>query len=90
MNDNILFCEIANQLNITELEVFERAYYHWHRSTYPNPQALECLYGMVIMSRASCPFWVRDYCRRVKEALEDDDLKTFWELSNVGQPVTGD
>lgn len=77
-----LLCEIANRLEITELEVFENAYRYWHQDEF-NPKALESLYGQYLMNKASCPYWVRDYCRRLKEALDDNDMRALWDLAKL-------
>ena len=82
MNDNELVAVVANQLQITELEVFKMAYSRWHRSPC-NEKALESIYGQFIMNRIECPHWVRDYCKRVVEALQENDLQAYWELSHV-------
>ena len=80
---SILICELASQLEVTELELFENAFRYWHQEE-PNPQGLESLYGQFLMNKTSCPHWVRDYCRRLKAALEDNDMRALWDLAKIG------
>jgi len=81
MDENqLLICEIANILEITELEIFHNAYYRWHQ-TKGNEAGLESLYGQFIMNKTECPFWVRDYCRKVQKALDDNEVRDLWDLT---------
>jgi len=77
--NQLLICEIANILEITELEILQKSYKHWHR-VEGNEKALESLYGQIITNKTECPFWVRDYCRRVQLALDDNDVRVLWDL----------
>lgn len=77
--DQILLCKISGELEITEMELFQKAYLHWHH-VEGDEKALENIYGQVMMSRIPTPFWVRDFCRRVEDAIEDGDVRALWDL----------
>lgn len=62
-SDAELVTEAAAALDTSEIEIFRRAWAHWHGGTVDEAR-IEPRF-IVYMFGGSAPFWVRDYARQV-------------------------
>ena len=70
-DDLNLVSEAAGILEVSDFDIFRLGYYHWFQKQ-EDFSALENLFGKFITNRADCPFWARDYARKIIDAFNND------------------
>ncbi len=80
-DDLNLVSEAAGMLEVSDFDIFRLGYYHWFQEE-EDFSALENLFGKFITNRADCPFWARDYARKIVDAFNnnEEDLKELITL----------